>query len=144
MGNSQTRNIASGAINSTRSTAYTSSIDYEALSLDSDSDTDLPYRFSFTRISNLPPLPGVHPLDYKAYINAGSISTVSTNQSNYSRKCGRQTTFHLPLITSHTRHPLHPGGLVTVKENSKEKKQSKTKRRKKKGTKKKKKTFPRL
>jgi hypothetical protein len=109
------------------------------VTLDSDSDEDLPFRFSFARLSNLPPLPGVHPLDYKAYMNTPSISTVSTKQSQRSQKFGRQTTFHLPLITNHRyiNQPMNSKGLVTVKEKPREKKNSK-KNRKKKGTKKKK------
>ncbi|XP_062576781.1 uncharacterized protein LOC134248032 [Saccostrea cucullata] len=143
MGNSQTRLPNSGIIQSTRSTAYSSSIDYDTVSLDSDSDTDLPFRFSFTRLSNLPPLPGVHPLDYKAYLQAPSTSTVSTKQSQRTIKYGRQTTFHLPLISNHVSgyQQMHPGGIVTVKEKPKEKKNSKNGRKKKKGTKKKRKGF---
>ncbi|XP_048777554.1 uncharacterized protein LOC125681471 [Ostrea edulis] len=145
MGNSQTGHVTSGLIPSTRSTVYSSSIDYDTASLESDSDTDLPFRFSFTRLSNLPPLPGVHPLDYKAYMNTPSISTVSTKQSQRAQKFGRQTTFHLPLITSHvySNQPLNNRCVVTVKEKPREKKNSK-KTRKKKGTKKKKKIMHRL
>ncbi|XP_061184836.1 uncharacterized protein LOC133192847 [Saccostrea echinata] len=143
MGNSQTRHLNSGIVHSTRSTAYSSSIDYDTVSLDSDSDTDLPFRFSFTRLSNLPPLPGIHPLDYKAYMNTPSTSTASTKQSQRTLRYGRQTTFHLPLISNHVSgyQHLHPGGVVTVKEKPKEKKNSKTGRKKKKSTKKKRKAF---
>lgn len=143
MGNSHPRDLRSGAILSNRSTAYTNSIGYETVSICSDSDSDLPFRFSFTRLANLPPLPGVHPLDYKAYLNTPTISTVSTKPSKTGRNPGRQTKFHLPMIPSHT-HQMNTGGLVTVKEKTKEKKSNKISRKKQKGSKRKRRTFQRL
>lgn len=143
MGNSHPRDLRSGAILSNRSTAYTNSIGYETVSICSDSDSDLPFRFSFTRLANLPPLPGVHPLDYKAYLNTSTISTVSTKPSKTGRNPGRQTKFHLPMIPSHT-HQMNTGGLVTVKEKTKEKKSNKNSRKKQKGSRRKRRTFQRL
>lgn len=143
MGNSHPRDLRSGAILSNRSTAYTNSIGYETVSICSDSDSDLPFRFSFTRLANLPPLPGVHPLDYKAYLNTPTISTVSTKPSKTGRNPGRQTKFHLPMIPSHT-HQMNTGGLVTVKEKTKEKKSNKNSRKKQKGSRRKRRTFQRL
>lgn len=120
-----------------------SSTDYDTVSICSDSDSDLPFRFSFTRLANLPPLPGVHPLDYKAYLNNSSISTVSTKPSQPGRNPGRQTKFHLPMIPSHT-HQMNTWGLVTVKEKTMEKKSNKNSRKKQKGSRRKRKKFQRL
>lgn len=120
-----------------------SSTGYETVSICSDSDSDLPFRFSFTRLANLPPLPGVHPLDYKAYLNTSTISTVSTKPSKTGRNPGRQTKFHLPMIPSHT-HQMNTGGLVTVKEKTKEKNSNKISRKKQKGSRRKRRTFQRL